>query len=119
MVKAFRGAWERFLALPPALRRVIYTTNSIESLNYQLRKVSKNRGHFPNDAAVVKLLWLVIAYPDRRHVLAHPQQPEELRLLRARVHPRRRTPHRCRRHSFLGNVSPVEFEKRQSKLTAA
>ena len=62
-VKAFRDAWDRFvpfLAFPPALRRVIYTTNSIESLNYQLRKVTKNRGHFPNDAAVVKLLWLAI-----------------------------------------------------------
>jgi len=62
-VKSFRDAWERFtpfLAFPPALRRVIYTTNSIESLNYQLRKVTKNRGHFPNDAAVVKLLWLAI-----------------------------------------------------------
>ena len=42
------------------LRRVIYTTNVIESLNYQLRKVTKNRGHFPNDDAVVKLLWLAI-----------------------------------------------------------
>ncbi|MFN3256329.1 MAG: IS256 family transposase [Ilumatobacter sp.] len=62
-VNAFRNAWERFipfLAFPPALRRVIYTTNSIESLNYQLRKVTKNRGHFPNDAAAVKLLWLAI-----------------------------------------------------------
>ncbi len=62
-VRAFRDAWERFtpfLAFPPALRRVIYTTNSIESLNYQLRKVTKNRGHFPNDIAVVKLLWLAI-----------------------------------------------------------
>ncbi len=62
-IKTFRDAWERFtpfLAFPPALRRVIYTTNAIESLNYQLRKVSKNRGHFPNDAAVVKLLWLAI-----------------------------------------------------------
>ncbi len=62
-VKAFRDAWERFvpfLAFPPALRRVIYTTNSIESLNYQLRKVTKNSGHFPNGAAVMKLLWLAI-----------------------------------------------------------
>ena len=61
--RTFRAAWERFipfLALPPELRRVIYTTNAIESLNYQLRKVTKNRGHFPNDAAVVKLLWLAI-----------------------------------------------------------
>ncbi|WP_026551432.1 transposase, partial [Arthrobacter sp. H20] len=47
-------------AFPPALRKVIYTTNSIESLNYQLRKVTKNRGHFPNDQAATKLLWLAI-----------------------------------------------------------
>jgi putative transposase len=62
-VKTFEDAWERFtpfLAFPPELRRVIYTTNSIESLNFQLRKVTKNRGHFPNDDAVVKLLWLAI-----------------------------------------------------------
>ncbi|MCV7069752.1 transposase, partial [Mycobacterium rufum] len=58
-----RNAWERFipfLAFPPELRRIIYTTNAIESLNYQLRKIIKNRGHFPNDAAAVKLLWLAI-----------------------------------------------------------
>lgn len=57
------NAWERFipfLEFPPEVRRVIYTTNSIESLNYQLRKIIKNRGHFPNDDAVVKLLWLAI-----------------------------------------------------------
>ena len=62
-VATFENAWERFtpfLAFPPELRRVIYTTNSIESLNYQLRKIIKNRGHFPNDDAVVKLLWLAI-----------------------------------------------------------
>jgi len=62
-VAARRHAWERFipfLAFPPELRRIIYTTNSIESLNYQLRKIIKNRGHFPNDDAVVKLLWLAI-----------------------------------------------------------
>jgi transposase-like protein len=62
-VATWEAAWERFipfLAFPPELRRVIYTTNSIESLNYQLRKVTKNRGHFPNDAAAVKLLWLAI-----------------------------------------------------------
>jgi putative transposase len=62
-VTTWENAWERFtpfLAFPPELRRVIYTTNSIESLNYQLRKVTKNRGHFPNDDAVIKLLWLAI-----------------------------------------------------------
>lgn len=63
-VKTFEDAWERFtpfLAFPPELRKVIYTTNAIESLNYQLRKVTKNRGHFPNDQAAMKLLWLAIA----------------------------------------------------------
>lgn len=62
-VATWESAWERFipfLAFPPELRRVIYTTNSIESLNYQLRKIIKNRGHFPNDTAVIKLLWLAI-----------------------------------------------------------
>src|SRR6476659_467568 len=62
-VAVFANAWERFipfLAFPPMLRRVIYTTNSIESLNYQLRKIIQNRGHFPNDDAVIKLLWLAI-----------------------------------------------------------
>ena len=62
-IRVFLDAWDRFipfLAFPPMLRRVIYTTNSIESLNYQLRKVIKNRGHFPSDDAVVKLLWLAI-----------------------------------------------------------
>lgn len=62
-VATWENAWDRFipfLAFGPALRKVIYTTNSIESLNYQLRKVIKNRGHFPNDTAAVKLLWLAI-----------------------------------------------------------
>ncbi|WHS28853.1 IS256 family transposase [Auritidibacter ignavus] len=62
-VATWTNAWERFvpfLAFPPALRRVIYTTNAIESLNYQLRKVTKNRTQFPTDDAVVKLLWLAI-----------------------------------------------------------
>ena len=62
-IATWEAAWERFipfLAFPPELRRVIYTTNAIESLNYQLRKIIKNRGQFPNDAAVIKLLWLSI-----------------------------------------------------------
>ena len=69
-VRVWRDAWERFtpfLEFPPALRRIIYTTNAIESLNYQLRKIIKNRGHFPNDDTVIKLLWLAIRdIEDRR-----------------------------------------------------
>jgi putative transposase len=62
-ISTWTAAWERFipfLEFPPEVRRIIYTTNAIESLNYQLRKIIKNRGHFPNDDAVVKLLWLAI-----------------------------------------------------------
>jgi putative transposase len=62
-VRVWRDAWQRFipfLEFPPEVRKIIYTTNSIESLNYQLRKIIKNRGHFPNDDAVIKLLWLAI-----------------------------------------------------------
>lgn len=54
-------AWEQvipFFAFQPEVRKVIYTTNMIESINYQLRKISKTRGHFPNDEALIKLLYL-------------------------------------------------------------
>ncbi|WP_141359194.1 IS256 family transposase, partial [Glutamicibacter nicotianae] len=62
-VATWRNAWERFvpfLAFPPELRKVIYTRNAIESMNYQLRKVTKSRGYFPSDTAAVKMLWLAI-----------------------------------------------------------
>ena len=61
--KVFEAAWEDFtpfLDFAPPVRKLLYTTNSIESLNYQLRKVTKARGHFPTDDAAVKLLWLAI-----------------------------------------------------------
>ena len=48
------------------MRKLLYTTNSIESLNYQLRKVTKARGHFPGNDAVVKLLWLAIINIERQ-----------------------------------------------------
>jgi putative transposase len=57
----WEAAWEQvipFFAFPPEVRRVIYTTNMIESINYRLRKISKTRGHFPTDDALVKLLYL-------------------------------------------------------------
>jgi putative transposase len=63
VVQLWRANWERFtpfLAFAPAIRRIIYTTNAIESLNYQLRKVTKTRGHFPTDDAVLKILYLAI-----------------------------------------------------------
>jgi putative transposase len=60
---SWRRAWQNvipFFAFPPDVRRVVYTTNIIESLNMQLRKIIKNRGHFPSDEAATKLLWLAL-----------------------------------------------------------
>jgi putative transposase len=63
IVQSWRRAWEHvipFFAFPPEVRRVIYTTNVIESLHMQLRKIIKTRGHFPNDDAAIKLIWLAL-----------------------------------------------------------
>ena len=62
ITKAWRDAWEQvipFLAFPPEVRRVIYT-NAIEALNRQLRKAIKTKGHFPNEDAVRKLIYLAV-----------------------------------------------------------
>ena len=60
---AWRRAWDRvipFFAFPPEVRRVVYTTNAIESIHSQLRKIIKTRGHFPSDDAATKLIWLAL-----------------------------------------------------------
>ncbi len=60
---SWRRAWDRvipFFAFPPAVRRVVYATNAIESLHSQLRKIIKTRGHFPSDDAATKLSWLAL-----------------------------------------------------------
>ncbi len=67
----WRRSWNEFipfLDLPPEIRRVIYTTNAIESMNYQLRKVTKTRGQFPNDEAAYKLLYLGICDIENRTI---------------------------------------------------
>lgn len=63
IAKSWRNNWERIIPLfsyPPEIRKAIYTTNAIESLNMSLRKVTKNRGHFPSDDAMFKLLYLAL-----------------------------------------------------------
>jgi transposase-like protein len=62
VVAAWRN-WDRvipFFAFPPQVRRVIYTTNAIESIHARLRKIIKTRGHFPSDDAATKLIWLAL-----------------------------------------------------------
>jgi putative transposase len=63
VVAAWRRAWDQvipFFTFPPEIRRVIYTTNAIESVNARLRKIIKTRGHFPTDEAASKLIWLAL-----------------------------------------------------------
>jgi hypothetical protein len=59
----WRRAWVHvipFFSFPPEVRRVIYTTNAIESVNSGLRKAVRARGHFPSDQAATKLIWLAL-----------------------------------------------------------
>jgi len=63
VVASWRRAWTQvipFFAFPPDVRRVIYTTNALESVNAQVRKIIKTRGHFPTDEAATKLIWLAL-----------------------------------------------------------
>ena len=63
IVAAWRRAWTQvipFFAFPPEVRRVIYTTNALESVHAQVRKIIKTRGHFPTDEAATKLVWLAL-----------------------------------------------------------
>ena len=71
MVAAWDRAWDQFvpfLEFDSAIRKVIYTTNAIESVNFQLRKITKNRGRFPSDDAAIKLLYLGIRNISGRHI---------------------------------------------------
>ncbi len=62
-LQVWERAWDRFipfLAFPEEIRRIVYTTNTVESLHMQIRKTIKTRGHFPNDDAALRLIWLAI-----------------------------------------------------------
>ena len=63
IAESWRRNWEQitpFYSYPPEVRKIIYTTNAIESLHMQLRKVLKNRGHFPSDESATKLIYLAL-----------------------------------------------------------
>ncbi|MDN5916032.1 MAG: transposase, partial [Pseudonocardia sp.] len=64
-------AWEEFtpfLKYPKEIRKIVYTTNNIESLNFQLRKITKTRGHFPTEEAAMKLLYLGVRHVSGRYI---------------------------------------------------
>ena len=62
MISSWENSWEEFvpfLEFPLELRKIVYTTNSIESLNARFRRAVRHRGHFPNEQAAIKVLYLV------------------------------------------------------------
>jgi putative transposase len=68
-VQAWRASWQNvipFLALPDELRRAVYTTNTIEGLHRQVRKAIKTRGHFPDEQAATKLIYLALIRADAK-----------------------------------------------------
>jgi transposase-like protein len=80
VVRTWRAAWSEFtpyLAFPPAIRRVVHSTNMVESMNSRLRKATRNRGHFPSEQAALKVLYLAVREQitprarDINHVAAH------------------------------------------------
>ena len=86
IAQAWRRQWTQviaFFAYPPEVRRILYTTNAIESLNYQLRKVIKTKGHFPSDEAAYKLLFLALRNIERRW---HAKSPPTWKRIYAQLH---------------------------------
>ncbi|MEV6994413.1 transposase [Streptomyces sp. NPDC093228] len=80
VLRTWQAAWSEFtpyLAFPPAIRKVVYSTNLIESINARLRKTTRNRGHFPSEQAALKVLYLAVRAlinpkaRDVNHVAAH------------------------------------------------
>lgn len=73
IAQSWRRSWEAvipFFAFPAEVRKIIYTTNAIESLNASVRKAIRNKGHFPNDQAATKLIWLAL-----RHITENWKNP--------------------------------------------
>ena len=69
IAQMWQREWERFIpffAFPADIRKIIYTTNSIEAVNRQLRKIIKTRGHFPTEDAALKLLWLALIRAEKK-----------------------------------------------------
>jgi putative transposase len=66
IIRLWRSSWQQFtpfLAFPPEIRKIVYTTNAVESLNARFRQACRRRGHFPDDQAALKVLYLVIRTP--------------------------------------------------------
>jgi hypothetical protein len=81
MISSWENAWEEFvpfLEFPVELRRIVYTTNAIESLSARFRRAVRHRGHFPNEQAAMKVLYLVATarHPNRDSPPPQPREPD-------------------------------------------
>ena len=75
IAESWKRNWEQvipFFCYPIEVRKIIYTTNAIESVNMQLRKILKDRGHFPNDEAATKLIYLALKKITKKWQKASP-----------------------------------------------
>ena len=78
VIRLWRSAWEQFtpfLAFPPQIRKIVYTTNAIESLNSRFRRAARQRGHFPDEQSALKVLYLVIRTPQHSRLNVTGQTP--------------------------------------------
>ena len=110
MIQAWQSVWQEFvpfLEFPIELRKIVYTTNAIESLNARFRRAVRHRGHFPNEQAALKVLYLVATQrrKNRQDMTGestagrHPQHPD-----RALRRPDRREHHQLKiddSHNYL------------------
>ena len=71
IIRLWRSNWEQFtpfLAFPAPIRKIVYTTNAIESLNARFRQATRRRGHFPDEQPAMKVLYLVIRTPQKNRL---------------------------------------------------
>ena len=71
IIRLWRSSWQQFIpfpAFPPPIRKIVYTTNAIESLNARFRQATRRRGHFPDEQPAMKVLYLVIRTPQKNRL---------------------------------------------------
>lgn len=112
-VKVWRDAWERFipfLEFPPMARKVIYTTNSIESMNNELRKATRNRVQFTNDESAIKTLWLMICNIEDKRAAKRAKQGKRVAATSGRLIEGRRVTNWKQAINQMSVAYPDRFE---------
>ena len=112
-VKVWRDAWDRFipfLEFPPMARKVIYTTNSIESMNNELRKATRNRVQFTNDESAIKTVWLMICNIEDKRAAKRARQGKRVAATSGRLIEGRRVTNWKQAINQMSVAYPDRFE---------